>query len=176
MKQNMADVNVSMQVTDEKACAGEGKMNLDPEDVHTELGALSIGAISMAIQVVPCSLGASSSGPVKAVPVHDAPEEPVTVNASALSLEGSETYSPLSSASYGATKQQETLLSVSKGASDINGVEQSLLHELEDMGFNQRTLNTELPRKIITTYRKLWMICCAVQLSRIQFLKSYKKW
>eukprot|EP01018_Ginkgo_biloba_P010113 Gb_08608 [translate_table: standard] len=179
MKQNMADVDVSMKFTDEKACVGEDKMNLDPEDVHTELGAFSIveqagrkssflpvgvtdasrqvqqfdvptkeqGASSMTIQVVPSSLGTNSTGPVKAVPDHDAPEGHVTVNVSAPFLVRSETYSPLSSASYGASKQQKTLLSVGTGASDINEVEQSLLHELEDMGFNQITLNAELLRK-----------------------------
>jgi next-to-BRCA1 protein 1 len=157
-KQNTADVDVSSQDTSEKPCLGDNKMDLDPNepgflstvtdkgkqpsplievgnafpqsqrvDVPTEVQ----GSSSMIFEVTPPALGAGYSSPAQSVPlpVLDLSRGHIAVSASAPSLVGSETFF------------------VGKETEDRNAVEQTLLHELEDMGFNQTMLNAELLRK-----------------------------
>lgn len=142
-------VDVSSQDTSERACLGDSKMDLDPN----ELGCSSMvagpsslvevgnaftqsqrvdfptemqGASSINVEVTPSDLGADYPSPAKSVPlpVNDVSRGHIAVSASAPSLVGSE--------SFFARKETE---------------EQTLLRELEDMGFNQRMLNAELLRK-----------------------------
>lgn len=155
-KQNIANLGVSSEVTSEKPRLGSSKMDLDPnelgcfsmavdkgkrptspvevsnactqsqrDDVPTEVQ----GASSKNFEVMPSALGAGYSSSARSDPVHDVSLEHIAVPASAPSLVGSETFF------------------VSKETEERNVVEQTLLHELEDMGFNQRTLNAELLRK-----------------------------
>lgn len=151
IKQKTADV--SSQDTSERPCLGDSKMDLDPN----ELGCSSMvadkgkqpsslvevgnaftqsqrvdfptemqGASSINVEVTPSDLGAGYPSPAKPVPlpVNDVSRGHIAVSASAPSLVGSE--------SFFAGKETE---------------EQTLLRELEDMGFNQRMLNAELLRK-----------------------------
>ncbi|WP_168405932.1 UBA domain-containing protein, partial [Acinetobacter indicus] len=146
-------VDVSSQGTSERACLGDSKMDLDPN----ELGCSSMvtdkgkqpsslvevgnaftqsqrvdfptemqGASSINVEVMPSDLGADYPSPAKSVPlpVNDVSRGHIAVSASAPSLVGSE--------SFFAGKETE---------------EQTLLRELEVMGLKQRMLNAELLRK-----------------------------
>eukprot|EP01018_Ginkgo_biloba_P015454 Gb_13685 [translate_table: standard] len=117
-------------------------MQVQETDICTQVQGASLNSPN-----IPSSLGPSLSAYVTRVPVHGASEGHVAVSAGAPSLAGSEMYSLVTSASDEADKQRDTSHSFFKGASDVTRVEQRLLAELEEMGFNQRKLNAEVLRR-----------------------------
>eukprot|EP01018_Ginkgo_biloba_P010115 Gb_06496 [translate_table: standard] len=151
-KRNMASVDVSLQVPDENASVGDDKRNfVHPNVVYTESGSfpmvkhpveksplLSVqesdvptqmqGASMTSAAIMP-TIGGSSLASIRTVPAHDASEERPAVSVTPI-FAGSETH-----------------LSFVQDTSEANPVEQSLLHELDDMGFKQRTLNAKILRK-----------------------------
>lgn len=158
-EENEAGDGDVLQDNYEKPFTGDNKMNLDPQGVlHTELGHFSMVenpeerlplypkvvdetmqginestevqvSSSKNTEAMSSALGASYSLNGKSVSVSDASAGNVAMPVSAPFV------------------RPEVSLSLGGSAKDVAGIEQNLLHELEDMGFKHKGLNAELLRK-----------------------------
>uniref|UniRef100_A0A0C9S6F1 TSA: Wollemia nobilis Ref_Wollemi_Transcript_15057_2802 transcribed RNA sequence n=1 Tax=Wollemia nobilis TaxID=56998 RepID=A0A0C9S6F1_9CONI len=133
----------------------QGSSSMNTESMSSALGANSLlfgkqvpvndvqGSSMMNAEYMASALGPKVFSSGKPVPVNDVSAD-VTMSASAPSLLGS-----------------GVSLSVGRSAGDVAGIEQKLLHELEDMGFKHKRLNVEVLRKNNNDIQKTLDDLCA---------------